>query len=1602
MAEQFDPKAWIKAHEGYRDDVYLDTRGLPTVGVGHLVTPQSPYGIAQAQVGDTFDEKILNQLYDEDYVKHEKMAKKNFKNFSDHPPHVQEALMNMTYQLGNKPKKWRNFQKALKKGLKTGNYQDAAYHASDSKWFHQQTPKRARSVLDRLAHGSGYNYNRPEELGELPDYAMPTDQWKKMRGYAYGSMTNPEAGPSDTVPAMLTPGEAVIPASVAMDEDYKPVIKEMVEEGRERNRAAESMGIPVNHPHAVGLSDGALDAKISKLYNEGYTAKGQAYAIAKNMGYASGGQVNPEGQGWSGPGFADGLSFDDAEELEMLYQDAGPEGELTGYEAMEVPMPDAPWYQPAVDAYDTLRWKYGEDTLQESQPYRKDWGGQLDIISDEERKMWHHPERLKDFARGAKRGKQIYDAIDKYDTWARETPLVPAIPGWDEKMDWKDMVAMAPDAIRYAELAGRTERQAGEAADWLGDKYADAKGALGFAGGRPQVHPTVPPHETVVDAYRPAVDMITDFVPGVGEAKDIARGDYAMAALGVVPVVGDAAARAVKFQRAVEAAPNVGRFPDRGLGEGSRYRKYGKKYPQGFEGFKKDLYENAGPAARNREDEFSEINLLKEYNYRQSGYGGRSPVARGRLSRESAEHLKENPEKLLGLYKYLGRDDQHVGQLAREVFGPDQITPKQVKEIRSKFNQRNPKSQAAWEVFKKKHGDNPVTVYRAGDPQGFSWTDNIDYARSLSDGRELTKATVDPDNILAIYGNRDEIIIPSRAVNILEKGYQGGTEMIPKPLGAPPKYNVERPDHSEFNVPTENMGEGVAMDLANAKHRQQVANKEGDHAQKMDHQRESDYLKLQMQAAKDDQKLAAKMAEKNLEMQTKLLEADVDSEVARRKQAALTTSMAGLGMIPPPVEAPPAPVGPDEIPGYAGGTDRVAQQAEMIRNLQAAGVSMEDIGKYLSDEIGAIGAPPPGAAAPPPEVAVAVEEAVTPAGIDAMNIPGVAEAATAMQNRQRATRDIARQAFGAEEEARAWDAGVAKMKGYADGAWYTQRVGDTRNKPATSKRRTAEEIYEEAVERARKAREKYDELLSKGLVPPSSPYDTLIGKVDALSDRLYDAGYADGTWWENIPGAQAVYDFGASLADDDGVPVPASVPEGRADPSEFAVRMEAQQPTGSWDEVVYREEQNLAEAEKLKQEAASDAARGAIENNKALMAEAAKVANDPTADPALRQRAQKDYEEAERANLDNEAAIAETAFDEETDAITQQTVQDLATEGNDIVVNDNATDAESSEATRQVKEEAKANPSKWKATLGKVADWFGKNLLNNDELITAAVVYSANRLLGYDDQVALQQGSKFALQNRQQRKAGELQAQKAQDERSKFDYELGQREASDKRKAEHAEAIKAPEKAKKEAKELVGAYDQYQNAASGEIQDIFTQAIPPQEEGGIQPNVTSGEAARQARNFFSQTFGSAVNDANFRNEMQEITNAATRQMIDYQAQNPKKKVSDIRPFLEKAQISSKLGAEGRTAFVTNPEETDERKRKEVDAKKMSNLAGRMRRLRTDDGQQVDPATKTRELWALWNKQSPEYRNRYERRAKGSSTNGFFVFMDEAVSKASRS
>jgi GH24 family phage-related lysozyme (muramidase) len=348
---KYNPKDWTRAHEGFKDHFYFDSKGKLTIGVGHLVTPSSPYYDKELvkKAKSIFNQnkknpekanKLLNKeyfkrnkkellkTYDEDYAYHAKMAEDVFPNFKRHPQNVQDSLINMTFQLGNKPKKWNQLQHNLQIGLETGDYSGAASAAADSQWFKNQTAKRARSVLDRMAFGSEYTYDSkqknkynsediksiygdfdktdnkavhstielkeeevtPEaeeqgffgrvgdffsdtfgigaEASEVPPMEeleqpreevpmmSPTDA---MRAQSQGRvvldshdsippLTNPEAGPSDTIKAVLTPGEAVIPAAAAQNPENEEKIQELLVEGRVKNDIAEANGVPVTDP----------------------------------------------------------------------------------------------------------------------------------------------------------------------------------------------------------------------------------------------------------------------------------------------------------------------------------------------------------------------------------------------------------------------------------------------------------------------------------------------------------------------------------------------------------------------------------------------------------------------------------------------------------------------------------------------------------------------------------------------------------------------------------------------------------------------------------------------------------------------------------------------------------------------------------------------------------------------------------------------------------------------------------------------------------------------------------------------------------------------------------------------------------------------------------------------------------------------------------------------------------------------------------------------------------------------------------------------------------------------------------------------------------
>jgi hypothetical protein len=71
--------------------------------------------------------------------------------------------------------------------------------------------------------------------------------------FKQGQHRLPFAKGTDTVPAMLTPGEAVIPAPAAQDPRNKPLIKKMVQQGRRMQRLARGTTGVVDLPHQLAM-----------------------------------------------------------------------------------------------------------------------------------------------------------------------------------------------------------------------------------------------------------------------------------------------------------------------------------------------------------------------------------------------------------------------------------------------------------------------------------------------------------------------------------------------------------------------------------------------------------------------------------------------------------------------------------------------------------------------------------------------------------------------------------------------------------------------------------------------------------------------------------------------------------------------------------------------------------------------------------------------------------------------------------------------------------------------------------------------------------------------------------------------------------------------------------------------------------------------------------------------------------------------------------------------------------------------------------------------------------------------------------------------------
>ena len=131
----------IIRHEGMVRSIYNDHLGNPTIGVGHLITPDDKF-----KRGEVYGEDELRAVFRKDLNRSIAGAERILKGC----PHVcetaREIIVEMVFQLGEAgTKKFKKAISALRQN--PSSYSECAAQMLDSRWA-KQTPNRAKELSD--------------------------------------------------------------------------------------------------------------------------------------------------------------------------------------------------------------------------------------------------------------------------------------------------------------------------------------------------------------------------------------------------------------------------------------------------------------------------------------------------------------------------------------------------------------------------------------------------------------------------------------------------------------------------------------------------------------------------------------------------------------------------------------------------------------------------------------------------------------------------------------------------------------------------------------------------------------------------------------------------------------------------------------------------------------------------------------------------------------------------------------------------------------------------------------------------------------------------------------------------------------------------------------------------------------------------------------------------------------------------------------------------------------------------------------------------------------------------------------------------------------
>jgi lysozyme len=131
----------LEEDEGCKYEIYLDHLGLPTYGIGHLVTENDEeHG---QPVGTPVSEERVAEVFEQDIQVTLDECQRLYEDFNDLPEEVQLIIANMMFNMGRP--RLSQF-KGMKAGVDARDWDQAADEMVDSKWYRQVTNRADRLV----------------------------------------------------------------------------------------------------------------------------------------------------------------------------------------------------------------------------------------------------------------------------------------------------------------------------------------------------------------------------------------------------------------------------------------------------------------------------------------------------------------------------------------------------------------------------------------------------------------------------------------------------------------------------------------------------------------------------------------------------------------------------------------------------------------------------------------------------------------------------------------------------------------------------------------------------------------------------------------------------------------------------------------------------------------------------------------------------------------------------------------------------------------------------------------------------------------------------------------------------------------------------------------------------------------------------------------------------------------------------------------------------------------------------------------------------------------------------------------------------------------